>query len=69
MNYHDFCTIVDFLGNNMTEQQAISLMDQAKKELTPGEIIGLGNWCLWEYPDTPLYSLTSEYAGECGIYS
>jgi hypothetical protein len=68
MNYHDFTTIVDFLGNNMTEEQAVELMDKAKQHLSQGDIISLGNYSCWEYPGTPLYTLTSEYAGECGIY-
>jgi hypothetical protein len=68
MRYNDFTTIVDFLGNNMTDEQATQLMDLAKHELGRDEIFSLGNYSAWNY-QTPLHTLVSEYKGECGIFN
>jgi hypothetical protein len=67
MNYNDFINIIDFLGNDMTEAQAIQLLDKAKHELNFSDILSMGNYSCFNYR-TPLYSLVSEYKGECGIY-
>jgi len=66
LKYNEFTAIIEFLGSNMTDQDAERIMDMAKEYLSPEEIISLGE-CSCFY-NGKLYTYTSEYQGECGLY-
>jgi hypothetical protein len=58
----DFLNLADFLGDEMTEEQAIRFMDEAKQVLSIAEIEVLLN----ELPGTALYTEVSMYDAEMG---
>lgn len=58
---NDFLNICEFLGEEITEEQATRLMDEARHCLSISEIE-----ILMTNTDGPLYSCLSEYNGEMG---
>ena len=58
----DFLNLADFLGDEMTEKQAIRFMDQAKECLSLSEIEVL----LEKLPGSALYTEVSIYNAEMG---
>lgn len=58
----DFLNLADFLGDEMTDQQASRFMDEAKQCLSIAEIEVL----LEALPGTSLYTEVSQYDAEMG---
>ena len=58
----EFIAIANFLGDDMTEDQANKLMDEAKAELSQTDIETLS-----ANVGGSFYTAISEYHGECGI--
>ena len=63
MNLNEAITIVDFLGNDMTDAQASRLMDQCKQELSIADLEVLKSTIAG-----PLYTELSMHEGEMGGY-
>lgn len=59
--YKEIVAVVEFLGDEMTEEKAQRLFDQAKRELSQAGLMQLAH----DYP-SHFYYLVSEYAGEIG---
>lgn len=60
----DYKAIIDFLGDEMTEDQAVRLMDDARSELS---IADMG--VLKASVSGPMYTELSMYEGEMGGFS
>jgi len=61
-NLQDFFNVAFFLGDEMTDEQASRLMDEAKQNLSIADIETL----LHELPGTPFYTEVSTYNAEMG---
>lgn len=59
--YKEFLAIINFLGEDMTEEQAIQLMDEAKEALSLYEINALYSKCF-----NAMYSELSQFNAEMG---
>jgi hypothetical protein len=59
----DFITVAEFLGNDMTRDQATRIVDEAKQQLSQNDISKLSN-----YVGGHLYTDISEYNAECGRF-
>jgi hypothetical protein len=59
----EFIAIANFLGDDMTEEQASQLMDEAKADLSAAEIERLQSNI-----KSRLYTSCSEYRAECGQF-
>lgn len=58
---NEFISILDFLGDEMTEKQAERLMDQARHHLSVDEMQTLCEWS-----NGPMYSELSQFNAEMG---
>lgn len=66
----EFIAVIEFVGKNMTEAQATTLLDQAKDNLSEVDMERLSDYIFSPFYAGPghLYTSISEYQAECGRF-